>query len=138
MPICETRFGTKSVNKHFFRVSFIHFRRHHDEAMRIHQGTISDRGICSFGTPRVNVNEGIIWIRAEHLARPADTLIERLTLRHYASVTDMTLRHLSYCAPNLQYLDVTGTSVTEAGVREFMRSKINCTVISQHEIERRD
>lgn len=103
--------------------------------MRLHRGTISDRGMCSFGTPRENVNEGIIWIRAEALARPADTYLERLTVRHYASVTDVTLRHLSYCAPNLQYLDVTGTSVTEDGIRKFLDIKPNCTVISHHNID---
>lgn len=106
--------------------------------MRIHRGTISDRGICSFGTPRENVNEGIIWIRADALARPADTFIERLTIRHYSSITDVTLRHLSLCAPNLQYLDVTGTSVTEAGIKEFINSKPNCVVISHHNINCND
>lgn len=107
----------------------MHFRTSHAVLERIFRRTISDRGIRSFGTPRQNLNEGIIYIRAE--ARPPHTLIERLALRHYSSITDVTLRHLAECAPNLQYLDVTGTSVTETGVTEFMNAKPDCVVLSQ-------
>lgn len=90
--------------------------------------SISDRGLCSFGIPQRNVQEGVVWIRAE--ARPADTLLERITIRNYRSVTNVTLRHLADCAPNLQYLDVTGTSVTKEGVEIFLQSKPDCRVVS--------
>lgn len=90
--------------------------------------SISDRGMCSFGIPQRNVQEGVVWIRAE--ARPADTLLERITIRNYRSVTNVTLRHLAVCAPNLQYLDVTGTSVTKEGIEDFLKSKPDCRVVS--------
>lgn len=90
--------------------------------------TISDRGLCSFGIPQRNVQEGYVWIRTE--ARPPDTMLERITVRNYRSVTDVTLRHLAICAPNLQYLDVTGTAVTEKGIEAFLQSKPDCRVIS--------
>lgn len=90
--------------------------------------TISDRGLCSFGIPQRNVQEGVVWIRAE--ARPADTLLERITVRNYRLVTDVTLRHLAICAPNLQYLDVTGTAVTKKGIEAFLQSKPDCHVVS--------
>lgn len=92
------------------------------------QSPVTDRGICSFGITRNNVNERIIWIRVE--SRPADTLIERLTIRHYRSVTDVALRHLTLSAPNLRYLDVTGTTVTRAGIRSFKAAKPDCVVVS--------
>lgn len=92
-----------------------------------HLHLISDRGLCSFGMPRNNVQEGIVWIRAE--MRPADTPLERITVRNYRAITDVTLRHLASCAPNLQYLDVTGTSVTASGIRQFMDGKPNCEVV---------
>lgn len=90
---------------------------------------ITDRGMCSFGMPRRNVQEGIIWIRAE--LRPPDTLLERITVRNYLDVTDVTLRHLALCAPNLRYLDVTGTSVTLKGIKTFLFEKPDCQIISE-------
>lgn len=97
------------------------------EAPVSHLHLISDRGLCSFGMPRNNVQEGIVWIRAEQ--RPADTLLERITVRNYRAITDVTLRHLASCAPNLRYLDVTGTSVTASGISQFSAAKPNCEVI---------
>lgn len=90
--------------------------------------SISDRGMCSFGIPQRNVQQNVVWIRAE--ARPAETLLERITIRHYRAVTDVTLHHLAICAPNLQYLDVTGTSVTKEGIETFLQSKPDCRVVS--------
>lgn len=81
------------------------------------------------GMPRRNVQEGIVWIRAD--PRPADTLLERITVRNYRSVTDVTLRHLALCAPNLQYLDVTGTSITRKGIDTFLESRPDCQIISE-------
>lgn len=90
---------------------------------------ITDRGMCSFGMPRRNVQEGIIWICAER--RAPDTLLERITVRNYLDVTDVTLRHLALCAPNLRYLDVTGTSVTLKGIHQFLKEKPECQIISE-------
>lgn len=88
----------------------------------------------AFGVPRQNLLFGMVWIRAEQ--RPVDTMIERLTLRYYRGITNSTLLHLIDCAPNLQYLDVTGTSVTVDGVRQFMEAKPTCDIVSHHSIEK--
>lgn len=89
---------------------------------------VSDRSLCSFGSPRNNVQEGVVWIGA--FARSPDTLLERIVVRHYKLVTDVSLRHLAGCSPNLKLLDVTGTSVTQEGVEVFKAIKPDCTVLS--------
>lgn len=89
---------------------------------------ITDRGICSFGQARTNPLANVVWIRAE--ARNPDTTLERLEVRGYRGVTDTALLHLVECSPNLRYLDVTGTSVTAQGVRDFSALKPNCVVVS--------
>lgn len=89
---------------------------------------ITDRGICSFGQARSNLQANVVWIRAE--ARSPDTLIEHLEVRGYRGVTDTTLLHLAECSPNLRLLDVRGTSVTATGVRNFSSIKPNCRVVS--------
>lgn len=103
--------------------------RYHNTMLNGSGNYITDRGMCSFGMPRRNVQEGIIWIRAE--LRPPDTLLERITVRNYLDVTDVTLRHLALCAPNLRYLDVTGTSVTLKGIKTFLFEKPDCQIISE-------
>lgn len=95
---------------------------------RIHP--ISDRGICSFGSPRNQVQEGVVWIRAE--PRPPDVYLEKLVVRHYKLVTDTSLCHLALCTPSLVYLDLTGTSVTLEGVENFKRQKPQCYIKSDH------
>lgn len=90
--------------------------------------SITDRGICSFGQARNNPQANVVWIRAE--VRSPDTLLERLEVRGYRGVTDTALLHLVECSPNLIHLDVTGTSVTAQGVRNFSALKPNCVVVS--------
>lgn len=89
---------------------------------------ITDRGICAFGQARSNPQANVVWIRAE--ARSPDTLLERLVVRGYRSITDTALLHLVDCSPNLVYLDVSGTSVTSQGVRNFSAVKPNCLVVT--------
>lgn len=93
---------------------------------------ISDRGICSFGVSPDNVQNGVVWIRADF--RSPDTFLETLVVRHYKLVTDVSLRHLVHCSPKLSYLDVTGTSVTEAGVQAFKLKKPLCKIISDFNV----
>lgn len=97
---------------------------------------ITDRGICSFGQARNNPQANVVWIRAE--ARNPDTLLERLEVRGYRGVTDTALLHLAECSPNLIHLDVTGTSVTAQGVRNFSALKPNCRVVSNVREERKE
>lgn len=128
-------FRNISLEIHNRRQAFQSFIRQYNQQQQqypddilLYNNLISDRGLCSFGMPRHNVQEGIVWIRAE--LRSADTLIERITVRNYRSITDVTLRHLATCAPNLQYLDVTGTSVTRNGINQFQAAKPNCVLVS--------
>ncbi|XP_055384539.1 uncharacterized protein LOC129614148 [Condylostylus longicornis] len=89
---------------------------------------ITDRGVCSYGIARVPVQNNIVVIRAE--PRPQDTTLEKLTIRHYRNVSDVSLRHLVQCAPKLRYLDVTGCGVTLEGINAFKEVKPECKVIS--------
>lgn len=89
---------------------------------------ISDRGICSFGVSPNNVMPNWIWIRAE--AKNPNTSIERLVVRNYRQVTDMSLQHLKTCAPKLVHLDVSGTSVTGAAVEQFRIERPDCVVVA--------
>lgn len=106
-----------------------------DRAMSISPpiSLISDRGICSFGLARNNVQNGLIWIRAEY--RSPDTLLEKITVKNYRLVTDTALKHLVSCSPNLNMLDVTGTSVTREGVMVFKSKKTNCVVLSDFDLD---
>lgn len=82
----------------------------------------------SFGIANESVASNIIWIGGEK--RPRETLLEVLLLRNYRNVTDRTLLHLEMAAPNLRYLDVSGTSVTAAGLQRIRAAKPNCRIIS--------
>lgn len=91
---------------------------------------ITDRGICCFGRPQRPVEQGTIWVRIVN--RPNENQFERLSIRHYRLVTDITLQHLVQCSPNLRYLDLTGTSVTREGVQVFKNSKPDCQIVANH------
>lgn len=88
---------------------------------------ISNRGISCFGRPSNPVDQNIIWIRIGD--RPNDNSFERLSMRYYQRITDDSLLHLAQCSPNLSYLDVTGSGVTQGGIMEFKIRKPDCEVI---------
>lgn len=88
---------------------------------------ITDRGVGSFGESSSNVRGGLIWIRCE--ARPRDTQLERVSLRGYRGITDITLQHLAESAPRLLHLDVRETSVTPAGVLAFRTARPTCELL---------
>lgn len=50
--------------------------------------------------------------------------------RNYPRVTNSSLIHLALNASKLEYLDVTGTSVTRDGVESFKSQKNNVKVVS--------
>ncbi|XP_058466680.1 uncharacterized protein LOC131439547 [Malaya genurostris] len=91
---------------------------------------VSDRGICAYGVSRQELG-GVAFIR--EYFRPNMTSLERLFVRNYKLVTDTSLDHLESAAPNLKLLDVTGTSVTAEGVRNFKLARPNCTILSDFE-----
>uniref|UniRef100_A0A1A9ULX8 F-box domain-containing protein n=1 Tax=Glossina austeni TaxID=7395 RepID=A0A1A9ULX8_GLOAU len=91
---------------------------------------ISDQGLCSFGRSVNPTNHGRIWIGIRN--RPNDTLIERFTIRNYKNITDVFLRHIVQCSPNLLYLDISGTGITFEGVKIFKESKPECKIVAEH------
>lgn len=50
--------------------------------------------------------------------------------RNYPRVTNSSLIHLALNASRLEYLDVTGTSVTKDGIESFKSQKSNVKVVS--------
>uniref|UniRef100_A0A182N8D4 F-box domain-containing protein n=1 Tax=Anopheles dirus TaxID=7168 RepID=A0A182N8D4_9DIPT len=91
---------------------------------------ISDRGISSFGVSR---NHNFVEIVMEGYVEPVFSKLERLSVRNYKDVTDRSLDHLETAAPRLQLLDVTGTSVTAQGIRNFKLSRPRCVVLSDYD-----
>ncbi|XP_035920067.1 uncharacterized protein LOC118517723 [Anopheles stephensi] len=90
---------------------------------------VSDRGICAYGVSR-NEMAGALM---EEILHHNLTGLERLSIRNYKLVTDTSLDHLESAAPHLKLLDVTGTSVTAQGIRNFKLSRPSCVVISDHD-----
>ncbi|XP_055627398.1 uncharacterized protein LOC129769286 [Toxorhynchites rutilus septentrionalis] len=91
---------------------------------------VSDRGICAYGVSRNEI--GVAAFIREYF-RPNMSNLEKLLVRNYKLVTDTSLDHLESAAPNLKLLDVTGTSVTAEGVRNFRMARPNCTILSDFE-----
>ncbi|XP_053674463.1 uncharacterized protein LOC128724763 [Anopheles nili] len=91
---------------------------------------VSDRGICAYGVSR-NELRGVLIGGPLH---PNLTGLERLSVRNYKLVTDTSLDHLESAAPHLKLLDVTGTSVTMEGIRNFKLSRPGCIVLSDYDI----
>lgn len=57
-------------------------------------------------------------------------LILIFNFRNYAGVTNQTLINFVVNGPRLEYLDVTGTSVTKEGLQFFKTNRPNVTIIS--------
>lgn len=94
------------------------------------QYLVSDRAIYSFGRAENPVQPDVVWIRNSN--RSPSNRLERILLRNYTYITNYTLEHLVQCSPNLVYIDVSGTSVTLSGLRNFKNSKPHCEVIATH------
>lgn len=98
---------------------------------------ISDRAICALGSDtcdREVVNsflapQGMIILREDRRISNNPNL-KTLVVRNYPRVTNSSLTHLISNASRLEYLDVTGTSVTRDGVEEFKSQKNNVKVVS--------
>ncbi|KAH8407168.1 hypothetical protein KR222_009963, partial [Zaprionus bogoriensis] len=91
---------------------------------------VSDRAMYSFGRAPNPVQHDVVWIRSAN--RSPNNRLERLLLRNYIHITNNTLEHLVQCSPNLIFIDVSGTSITQSGVRNFKNVKPHCEVIATH------
>ncbi|XP_032685346.1 uncharacterized protein LOC116850786 isoform X2 [Odontomachus brunneus] len=96
---------------------------------------ISDRAICALGSDtcdrRVinNYPHGMVILEEDRRIFNNPNL-KTLVVRNYPRVTNSSLIHLAINAPSLEYLDVTGTSVTKAGIYCFKARKANVQVVS--------
>ncbi|XP_001608169.1 uncharacterized protein LOC100124249 [Nasonia vitripennis] len=100
------------------------------------RGNISDRSVCALGLVNHEINQEIIQNRNEVQVvqgRPRTSTnpnLKKLVVRNYAGVTNQTLINFVVNGPKLEYLDVTGTSVTKEGLQFFKTNRPNVTIIS--------
>ncbi|XP_012219174.1 uncharacterized protein [Linepithema humile] len=96
---------------------------------------ISDRAICALGSDtgdRKVINsspQGMVILQEDRRICNNPNL-KTLVVRNYPRVTNSSLVHLALNASKLEYLDVTGTSVTREGVESFKSQKTNVKVVS--------
>ncbi|XP_011497861.1 PREDICTED: uncharacterized protein LOC105362194 [Ceratosolen solmsi marchali] len=97
---------------------------------------ISDRSICALGLRNNENNQEIIHNRDEVQlvqGRPRTSTnpnLKKLIVRNYTGVTNQTLLHFVVNGPNLEYLDVTGTSVTKEGLQYFKIQRPDVNLVS--------
>ncbi|XP_057333912.1 uncharacterized protein LOC130673048 isoform X1 [Microplitis mediator] len=99
---------------------------------------ITDRCICSIGSylsqrpaqqvPQRDVPDMVIIEPRPRVC--SNPILRTLVVRNYPKVTDRSLRHLAELIHNLEYVDLTGTSVTRNGVESFKSLRPNVTLIS--------
>ncbi|XP_068990802.1 uncharacterized protein [Neodiprion pinetum] len=95
---------------------------------------VSDRAICALGSyvcDRTILNniQDMIFVEVDRRVVNNPNLKE-LVVRNYPRVTNQSLVHLAANAPSLEYLDVTGTTVTREGVEMFKSQKPGVTILS--------
>ncbi|XP_072751881.1 uncharacterized protein [Anoplolepis gracilipes] len=96
---------------------------------------ISDRAICALGSDScdrkvINSSPQGMIILQENRRISNNPNLKILVVRNYPRVTNSSLIHLASNASRLEYLDVTGTSVTKDGIESFKSQKINVKVVS--------
>lgn len=96
---------------------------------------VTDRTVCSLGNyvceRRIvdNTRGGIFRIEEESRICNNPNL-RILVVRNYRQITDRSLHHLAVSKSSLEYVDVTGTSVTREGVQMFKTQKPDVEIIS--------
>nr|XP_034188671.1 uncharacterized protein LOC117608049 isoform X3 [Osmia lignaria] len=96
---------------------------------------ITDRAICALGIDTCdrkiinNSAEGVIVVEDDKRIFNNPHL-KTLVVRNYPYVTNSSLVHLALNASSLEYLDVSGTSVTRQGVETFKSRRSNVKIIT--------
>ncbi|XP_033331860.2 uncharacterized protein LOC117223600 isoform X1 [Megalopta genalis] len=97
---------------------------------------ITDRAICALGSDMCDrriinnfLAEGVIVVEDGKRVFNNPHL-KTLVVRNYPHVTNSSLVHLALNTSSLEYLDVTGTSVTKQGVEAFKSQKANVKILS--------
>ncbi|KAL6443454.1 hypothetical protein ACFW04_002949 [Cataglyphis niger] len=96
---------------------------------------ISDRAICALGSDScdrkvINSSPQGMIILQENRRISNNPNLKVLVVRNYPRVTNSSLVHLALNASKLEYLDVTGTSVTKNGIESFKSQKTNVKIVS--------
>ncbi|XP_076170851.1 uncharacterized protein LOC143148428 isoform X3 [Ptiloglossa arizonensis] len=109
--------------------------RPHWENYSFERYSITDRVICGLGSDTCdrriinNSAEGVIVVEEDRRVFNNPHL-KTLVVRNYPYVTNSSLVHLALNASSLEYLDVTGTSVTRHGVETFKSQRANVKIVS--------
>ncbi|CAK9797692.1 F-box/LRR-repeat protein 12 [Anthophora quadrimaculata] len=96
---------------------------------------ITDRAICALGSDTCdrriinNSAEGVIVVEEDKRIFNNPHL-KTLVVRNYPHVTNSSLVHLASNASSLEYLDVSGTSVTRQGVETFKSQRSNVKIVT--------
>ncbi|XP_017792380.1 PREDICTED: uncharacterized protein LOC108574322 [Habropoda laboriosa] len=96
---------------------------------------ITDRAICALGSDTCdrriinNSAEGVIVVEEDKRIFNNPHL-KTLVVRNYPHVTNLSLVHLASNASSLEYLDVSGTSVTRQGVETFKSQRSNVKIVT--------
>ncbi|XP_045782887.1 uncharacterized protein LOC123879288 isoform X2 [Maniola jurtina] len=62
-------------------------------------------------------------------SRPDRSSLRFLSVTGYRNITDRSLVHLATAAPNLSFIDFSGTSVTENGAENFRSLRPDCDIV---------
>lgn len=75
-------------------------------------------------------------------SRPDRSSLRFLSVTGYRNITDRSLVHLATAAPNLTFIDFSGTNVTESGAENFRSLRPDCDVVyspfHEHDEEKRE
>lgn len=96
--------------------------------------SVSDRGLLGFGVPRAGLMGNLVFFGNQ----PTDpnTYLERIILRNFTQVTDLTLAHFETNAPRLSFLDIRGCSqISREAVERFKVARNGCELISNYDNE---
>jgi hypothetical protein len=97
--------------------------------------SISDRAMLSFGVPRQNLIENVVFLGQQAQPDP-NTYLEKIILRNFENITDTTLSHLETNAPKLILLDIRGcTRVSRDAIDRFKVIRSSCQLLSNFDYD---
>lgn len=91
--------------------------------------------MLAFGVPRSNLMGNLIYLgNQQELER--NTYLEKIVLRNFSNITDITLSHLETNAPRLTYLDVRGCpQISRDAIERFKLARNTCQLLTNYENE---
>ena len=110
---------------------YLQFGRNQEHRLPL---SVSDRGMLGFGVPRPNIMGNLVFFGNQ----PTDpnTYLERIILRNFRNITDITLSHFETNAPRLTFLDIRGCSqISREAVERFKAARTGCELLSNFDNE---